>query len=801
MSTDLLYAEAIAWPLASAKLFDAASSGWEPCRLDFQVRARDLGHPSREADLAVDACWQAPFTISDHLRRHARRVLRPGGAVTTLVHDDDLPGAEISRWRWLSLCLPPLLLIAAATPADRHPRPLQLLDPAVAPMQPVAHLHLHAGAVFPFELLWSRLGSSLDLGRLRRDDSPPCLGGSKDFARWLIRAFLARRYLASRLLATPLDYPGLRFSPHRLVNQALRELEIGRLPTSVMSRDQAYDETVLRRTALRWDSSNPVQAISEVWDRDPIGDGAEVPEARFLHAALHRIDQLDNADRRLFDQYLRVKVALFRHLRSDPASIGLSPFVMTYGRISHYRSDLEGLALDIAADEPELTVGAVELRTQPELSCDRLLDLVAPRVRTARPAQRAGAEIRSREWGFVLHFLRYSADDERRSRFAPGPHYRRYRDHLAREHVFVEALRRWPQLLHVFRGLDVAGDERPGPLWLALPMLQRLRRLSEQLSARHPGLTPLRLTLHAGEDYGHLLTGLRSIHEPFLWGLLRPGDRLGHAISLGIQPEAWAGAGGPVRISRWDRLNDLLWLGAAPSRLGVPQSEDQRVRAKREVRSLAREIWARDVPLEDLVAMGMSFGDEDLLRRIGLANPVRTAPSGQAAEDLLGALFYEQPVWKRASEEIPVSRDLDVRYLGPLQIALRRLVARMRVCVELNPSSNLLVAGLPTLLDEPVFRLRPTDPSRDDIVPVTLSADDPVSFCTGLADEHAYAWAGMVAHGSVGPTYATSWLEEAGRTSWRYRFTVPASARLGELLVPGLGDRVWRSGGHFRSHS
>ena len=56
----------------------------------------------------------------------------------------------------------------------------------------------------------------------------------------------------------------------------------------------------------------------------------------------------------------------------------------------------------------------------------------------------------------------------------------------------------------------------------------------------------------------------------------------------------------------------------------------------------------------------------------------------------------------------------------------------------------------------------------------TISTDDPITFSTTLADEYAYAWAGMTmrAKNPVDPAYARALLDEAAATSMRTRFTV-----------------------------
>ena len=79
--------------------------------------------------------------------------------------------------------------------------------------------------------------------------------------------------------------------------------------------------------------------------------------------------------------------------------------------------------------------------------------------------------------------------------------------------------------------------------------------------------------------------------------------------------------------------------------------------------------------------------------------------------------------------------------------------------------SNLLIGGFRAIFEQPVFHFKD--------LPLLLSADDPLTFATTLADDYAYAWAGMILPGKITPTEATERLTEAARNSVRYAFAGP----------------------------
>ena len=68
------------------------------------------------------------------------------------------------------------------------------------------------------------------------------------------------------------------------------------------------------------------------------------------------------------------------------------------------------------------------------------------------------------------------------------------------------------------------------------------------------------LSIHAGEDYSHPLSGLRHIDETVRFCEMRDGDRLGHALALGIEPQWWMARQGEMILPADEHLDNLVWL-------------------------------------------------------------------------------------------------------------------------------------------------------------------------------------------------------------------------------------------------
>ncbi|WP_324014970.1 antiviral RADAR system adenosine deaminase RdrB [Aeromonas hydrophila] len=111
-----------------------------------------------------------------------------------------------------------------------------------------------------------------------------------------------------------------------------------------------------------------------------------------------------------------------------------------------------------------------------------------------------------------------------------------------------------------FRGLDVAGDENALKIEWFAPVLRWLRSGFKSRPDGERASTGLHLSIHAGEDYAHPASGMRHIDETVRFCEMREGDRLGHALALGIVPKQWATRQGEMLLPLDEHLDNLVWL-------------------------------------------------------------------------------------------------------------------------------------------------------------------------------------------------------------------------------------------------
>ena len=363
-----------------------------------------------------------------------------------------------------------------------------------------------------------------------------------------------------------------------------------------------------------------------------------------------------------------------------------------------------------------------------------------------------------------------------------------------------------PDILRTLRAVDICGVEGEQPLWVSAETLRRVRDRSRAAAAKRPshGLDPLRLTVHAGEDFKWLTSGIRAVAEPFQWKLIERGDRIGHGIAVTMDPCQWwerhKGCSYPVKAI--DRLLDLAFLAQYTADRGRSAEQDEWLidEVAVAVKALGFRAKNKDDSPADLVktATGMwnAIGRAPARRLLGTRR--QPAVGDPLHEQWLHSYFWRKSTQKRAetqvfmkvdhgSERAPRNHHWHERDL--LVMAWERLIseiARWQVSIESNPSSNLVVGGLDSMVAQDFLASRPTLVMGRGKGPLTwtISTDDPITFSTTLADEYAYAWAGMVLREEkpYDPTYARALLDEAAETSMRMRFTVPRRAGRSERV-------------------
>ncbi|MFA6685051.1 MAG: hypothetical protein WCS26_07290, partial [Arcobacteraceae bacterium] len=82
--------------------------------------------------------------------------------------------------------------------------------------------------------------------------------------------------------------------------------------------------------------------------------------------------------------------------------------------------------------------------------------------------------------------------------------------------------------------IDAAGNELYARPEAFATSFRYIRKKVEKRFKKH-----INMTFHAGEDFVHLVSGIRYIYEAVMFLDMNPKDRIGHATALGLNPQIW----------------------------------------------------------------------------------------------------------------------------------------------------------------------------------------------------------------------------------------------------------------------
>ena len=748
-------------------------------------------------------------------------------------------------------------------PADESPFSLSPNIDRLLRENGYAETHLHLGAATDFSLLWANFMRALAEEEIPEDSlesSGACFDEGRAFAKWIVWAAVVRLMLAEWLfdvdrVRQDSGLPDFTTGTWRrrmnggMTNDMLRlvsEFEWGHPGARPLSFARGRAMYRLLRRPLpfgrsrgaegrRWQVRNK-PSRERVFENDPLarvvgwqrGSGSS-PETRFVEESLRHLEhnEGDTDFARLFWQVVRVRCLLYRHLAQRPMTPGLQWFVRFFSRIRPVR---EGLPTAVSMQAAIRWGGSgcglrsLEVRVGTRDSQSECLDI----LQKVNDAGRGAAQV---EAGAVFHFsrdrgggwrqgvpnahgldrsypgvpadrtLRTSREVGNPSGFRFARFYLEKRGHAQ---ALVSVLRGFPHALRTLRGVDVCTDEAGVPVWVMAPLVRWVRDAGRAAAAtlRDCGITdipPLRATIHAGEDFVHLLSGLRRLDDTIQHLGLEEGDRIGHGMALGLDPTTWFERVGQVVQTREERLFDLVWEWDFYATRGAEAGNGRRLPyLTAAITRLAWEMFGETCAVDELVHFVRLLHSERELQAAGFPDrpggrspaAVRTRGAGDQPRTLLREYLRSKEVWRKGRvletitlRELP--HELDA--LRTLQGALRREVGTRGLTVEVNPSSNLLIGDLGRIDEHPIWRLRPVQPI-DDIPPlsVCIGSDDPLTFATTLPHEYQLLFDTLVLS-RRSHEEALDWIEHARAAGMRARFTLPRRVtRIPEKLRPTL---------------
>ncbi len=287
------------------------------------------------------------------------------------------------------------------------------------------------------------------------------------------------------------------------------------------------------------------------------------------------------------------------------------------------------------------------------------------------------------------------------------------------------------------------------------------------------------MTFHAGEDFIDIVDGLRAIDESIRFLGLTQGDRIGHALALGIvSSEYYHLKRCTLPCRKQDVLDNSVWLLAMMRKFGI---EDQFISEKlRKIISDLHNYIYGNLPVINSVSPELLYDawklrgdDPEIYQVLGtlekneIGTKKMTVPIsftkwqnyqlGQLNHDeknlrerpeicYLNYLYhYNADVKLKGYEAYELKVDERyIRVVESVQYEIQKIIAKKNIGIETNPSSNYVIGTFKRYSKHPIVRFNNYALNTDAVgepknlqLFVSINTDDQGVFATYLENEYA----------------------------------------------------------------
>lgn len=536
-------------------------------------------------------------------------------------------------------------------------------------------------------------------------------------------------------------------------------------------------------------------------------------ERALLYKAFYKVysNAIENEkERRVFMDLLYLYILLKTQLRSEIIQVngryGFKNFAkyqdrkdIVFWKCPQYSLEARNLSVNESMDGG--SVRSLEMRIGPEKKHHAMYERIKNiddeiRFLRGEPKPHGSMELKKSglksHYFYVLHFPKLPEPQNEKTIPDSGVFDELYkakpRNHSMRmktkkqAFAIANAMQKWDWLCTRIRGIDACTYEigcRPEVFATEFRFLRGL-----VLSADTGNISPERhlqprimATYHVGEDFMDIIDGLRAIDETIQFLEMEPGERLGHALALGVDPEKYYKLKHRrIVIPKQDLLDNIVWALNRSRELGVTVDHTLAEKLRQTAEQLIFEIYCKceepvrsyslheyydswklrgdspelyrwdqfdkDTYKEEKGGFYSNFSYQYNLNRIRRPNSpeeFKNIRENYAVAHLYNMYHFNYTA--RAAGQEKQEFKVDDAYISmayDIQQKMMQAISSRRIGIECNPSSNVLIGPFKTYEEHPIFRFYPSHAAYDQIVQyVSINTDDQGVFDTSLKMEYA----------------------------------------------------------------
>ena len=688
----------------------------------------------------------------------------------------------------------------------------------------IAENHLHMGVSTNFSAIWDDWMRTdiVVSGRPKPEPIPlRSLGGQSKSSVYFyyVLARCLRMYMMI-YIAPDFQKSGYHIEHFDILNTQKRK----KLYQYCITHDDALMEVNRYFCHLEQELSDWITKNAKTYQCWLPSDVYPITEVKFLYEVmrfiLHTEDDAHIDIKKCFLDYLRIKHGFFGWLVQDKTITGLDYFQTYYGSVSKGKWYVS--KMHTHANDPQTMLFEQLIRAQlatPHIRCIEFRTSIENKESQARKNLvaflKAYRNILEKEYcvwdfatqcyqpqrqfpriGIIYHFIKSYQEQPDICGFS-GNHsvhaYQQLHDNYHKQIEVFKKLRdskQYPGIERYLIGIDVASLENTVPTWVFCDIFENARDGKQEVFSNVGGqpFQSVRFTCHAGEDFRHLLSGLRRVYEVVHYLKFHAGDRIGHGLALGISVDDWYQEHQNVILPRIEALENYLWAYQMLSTYPTISSGSDLLYLEQRIHTLSDEIFknnmddirafsghiATDVLLQSYEAL---FHREQFSEKLcNQKNCKKECPLlledmkyVSCTSEMIVQAYHCHLYASRMNEPIHYHvPQQEISILKSLQSIMQDMIAKAGIIVEVNPSSNMIISHIDTLHEHPMYQLSKYHCDYKNIM-ICINSDDPGVFQTNTANELGIAYMGMIEHG-IGRNACLEWIERVRESGMRSSF-------------------------------
>ena len=296
------------------------------------------------------------------------------------------------------------------------------------------------------------------------------------------------------------------------------------------------------------------------------------------------------------------------------------------------------------------------------------------------------------------------------------------------------------------KGIDAAANELHAPPEVFAPIFRMISRRFREKSFLK-GNNYLGITYHCGEDFVHLISGMRTIFEAINFLDMKEKDRIGHGTAVGIDPKIWLNKiPSKIKIKKGEWLDNLVFVYYLITKNGLNFNKIHIL--EKNIRKFFNEIYNESPTLDDVInSYFLRKLDPEIVLREDLSSIASMDLEELEYEKILGFApssnelnlfrwYHDFECYKSYNEIIEIETDFfDLKILKEFQEIMLKEINLKQIAIETMPTSNLRISFYENYESHHIFRWLNEVRNKPDVV---ICSDDPGIFATNLRNEYLH---------------------------------------------------------------